>query len=43
MRSQWGREGNPNLIAHEGSSGIVDVILRGHKYGEEPLEPKGRR
>ena len=30
MRSQWGREGNPNLIAHEGSSGIVDVILRGH-------------
>ena len=37
------REGNPNLIAHEGSSGIVDVILKGHKYGEEPLEPKGRR
>jgi len=36
-------EGNPNLFAHEGSSGIVDVILKGHKYGEELLDPKGRR
>ena len=37
------REGNPNLVAHEGSSGIVDVILKGHKYWEEPLDPEGRR
>jgi hypothetical protein len=37
------REGNSNLIAHEGSSGILDVILRGRKCGDESLEPKGRR
>ena len=37
------REGNANLVAHQGSSGIVDVILKGHKYGKEPLDPAARR